>query len=100
MARTAIHGIRLGRTIHWLAGSPERNWLTREHRDIPQPNQENTHRPVDPLRRQSTGDSGRERLAQIAEKFVRKAAALVTLGQIPVTQPKCCFMIGYIPMEN
>ena len=67
------------------SGNPERDWLTRVHSDAPQPDQENTRRPIqDFLKRQATGDSGWKRAMQTAGKFVRKAAELVALGQIPL----------------
>jgi hypothetical protein len=71
----------LGRNNPSTGGNSERNWFTRVHRDTPQSGPENTRQPVpDFLKRQATGDSGRER----AGKFVRKVAELVALGQIPL----------------
>ena len=73
-----------GRNNPLTGGNPERNWLTRAHRDATQPDQENTRRPVQNFLKLQARDNRLERLAQTAGKFVQKAYEMSTLSQIPL----------------
>jgi hypothetical protein len=66
-------------------GNPERNWLTRVHRDTPRSDQENTPPSApDVLRRQVTGDSRLKQLARTAGDFIQSAFEVQLLKNIPL----------------